>query len=291
MSKKISTAYRLAIILQRLNDGYRLSTKSLAEEFDVNVRTIQKDLNERFDFLPIKNEDNLYFLDGNALGAMSIQDIQNFASLSGVSELYPSLDSWFISELLGERFKNTCLVKDKSVDDIGEHKELFYTLSDAISNHYIVDCFYNNKSRNLKGYKLLNNNGVWYFIADDRGELKHFTLSRIKDWVVRKESFVSNDEFRMIIDDNALEWFCKEPVEVLLAIDAKVSHYFKDRRILANQTIIEDKKECLILSTKVAYEEEVFRLVRGWIPHIKILNPISWQEKLEESLRDYLKTV
>ncbi len=41
------TLTRLRIILQRLNDGELLSVKELAEELGVNVRTIQRDFNER----------------------------------------------------------------------------------------------------------------------------------------------------------------------------------------------------------------------------------------------------
>ena len=41
------TLMRLYEILQRLNDGEALSIKSLAEEFDVSYRTIQRDMNDR----------------------------------------------------------------------------------------------------------------------------------------------------------------------------------------------------------------------------------------------------
>lgn len=46
-------AFRLATILQKLNQGEILVEKELAEEFNVSIRTIQRDLRERFVFLPL----------------------------------------------------------------------------------------------------------------------------------------------------------------------------------------------------------------------------------------------
>ena len=44
---------RLTHILSKLNDGEALSVKELAEEFNVNARTIQRDFNERLVSFPI----------------------------------------------------------------------------------------------------------------------------------------------------------------------------------------------------------------------------------------------
>ena len=288
---KTSLANRLATILTRLNNHERLSVPALAEEFGVSVRSIQRDLNKQLSFLPIKKDaDGCYVLEEYALGSMSFTDIQNFASMSGITELYPSLDYEFIKELLRDRFRNTCLVKDKSAEDVGSYKELFYRLSDAIKDRYEVCFYYANKPREkVKGYKLVNNDGVWYFIADDGGKLKHFSLAKIEDWVVSDTKFVSDEKFVKTIAENTLDWFSAKPIEVTLQIDTKVADYFLRRKILANQNIIENSDKHLILSTKVAYDQEIFRIVRAWIPHIKILTPKDWQDKLEDTLKEYLK--
>ena len=47
-------AYRLARIISRLNDGERLDIHQLKDEFQVSIRILQKDLNERLDFLEDK---------------------------------------------------------------------------------------------------------------------------------------------------------------------------------------------------------------------------------------------
>ncbi|VTU06339.1 HTH domain [Actinobacillus porcinus] len=48
MTKSSILAYRLSEILVLLNQGKRLDTHQLAEEFNVSVRTIQRDIRDRF---------------------------------------------------------------------------------------------------------------------------------------------------------------------------------------------------------------------------------------------------
>lgn len=51
--------YRLAQILIKLNQGEKLDPQALAAQFNVNLRTIQRDLNERFAYLPLERTDGL----------------------------------------------------------------------------------------------------------------------------------------------------------------------------------------------------------------------------------------
>ena len=55
--------YRLAQILVKLNQGEKLNRHSLATEFGVILRTIRRDLNERFADLPLQKVEGHYRLD------------------------------------------------------------------------------------------------------------------------------------------------------------------------------------------------------------------------------------
>ena len=65
MNKHDKIATRLSLILTKLNNGERLSVEALAKEFNVTVRTIQRDLNERFLDVPLKKEGKFYFLEAH----------------------------------------------------------------------------------------------------------------------------------------------------------------------------------------------------------------------------------
>ena len=66
--------------------------------------------------------------------------------------------------------------------------------------------------------------------------------------------------------------------------------YFKRRKLLPNQVI---EKELaggdILVSTTVAHSDEVLPVIRYWIPHVRILEPLEMQQQLEVGLAAYLK--
>ena len=102
--------------------------------------------------------------------------------------------------------------------------------------------------------------------------------------------FSENPEFIELLKKNEVTWFSNNTLEVTLQINANVAEYFLRRALLPNQKIIEQNDDYLILSTKVSYEDELFSIVKYWIPHIKILNPMNLQIKFENILHDYLSS-
>jgi predicted DNA-binding transcriptional regulator YafY len=102
---------RLSLILTKLNSGERFTIQELSEEFNVTKRTIQRDMNERFSYLPLKKENGYYFLEEYCLGKLNFEDIKNFATLSGIKNLYPNLTDNFIVDLLNSKINQTYLIK------------------------------------------------------------------------------------------------------------------------------------------------------------------------------------
>lgn len=282
---------RLGLIITKLNNGEKFTAEELAKEFNVNIRTIQRDLNERLSYIPLHKEQNYYFLNSHALGKLSYKDIQNFARLSGISSLYPSLDHAFISDLLERKFHSLYIVKDDNFEKITHKKDLFEQLSGSISRQSPVDFFYNDKQRSVNPYKLINNNGIWYLLADENGNLKTFTFSKIKQfkWDFQIH-FSPKNEFLKQIENNESKWFSKDLIEVVLEVESAAKEYFFRKKIFENVKILEQDEHSIIVSTQVAYDDEIIHLVKYWIPYIKIVSPLYLQEELSNILRDYLKT-
>jgi len=46
----------------------------------------------------------------------------------------------------------------------------------------------------------------------------------------------------------------------------------------------------LILTFKVTQEMEMEELIKKWLPHIRVIEPLSLKEKIEKELREYLLT-
>jgi len=281
-------AIRLTQMIRAFNDGKRLTVDEMADEFQVHTRTVQRDLS-RFAFLPIEPEEGRYFLADYALGKLSYKDVKHFSSISGIGKLYPRLSDEKISDILNPKTSKALKVNAYSHENLLALSKEFDALGAAVLNRHRVAFVYSKKRREVDPYKLLNNNGIWYLLAVEDGVLKHFTFSKIKQLSIRSEvTFDADSKVLKMIEENTQGWVSQEPIEVTLQIDLEVAEYFLRRELLPQQEVVEKNASHLILKAKVAYEEEVFRMVRYWIPHIRILEPIELQEKLENSLKSYL---
>ena len=291
MKEHDTIARRLILILIKLNSGDRFSIDELSEEFNVSTRTIQRDLNDRLATLPIKKENGYYYLEAYALGKLSFSDIKYFASISGIQSLYPSLSNNFIVDVLNPQINLAYLVKAPSNEDIFSKSKEFETISIAILKNMALECIYKEKHRLLHPYKLLNQNGIWYLVADDDGVLKNFSFTKISNIkLLANTLFKPNNEFIKTIQKNEATWFSQNVIDVTLEIDMQVSEYFLRRKLLPNQTIISQSDEKLILSTQISYDNEILGIVQYWLPHIKIISPSYLQEKLIINLKKYLNT-
>ncbi|ECO1973199.1 YafY family transcriptional regulator [Campylobacter jejuni] len=265
---------RLVQILSKFNNGESLSTQELAQEFNVDTRTIQRDLNERLTFMPIKKENGRYVLESFALEKLSFKDMQNFATLSGIAELYPKLDQGFIVDLLSHRVNKVLMVKNEGFQKVDY--ELFKDLSVAILKHNVLNFFYKEKERQIKPYKLVNYKGIWYLLGDESDKLKHFNLDKISKLRTKNENFIPNEKLQEQIQSDSNIWL-GESKEVILKLDKNAKEYFFRKEILSNYQIID--------------EDEILHLVKQWIPYIKILAPIELKTRLEDILKSYLNNL
>lgn len=286
--------YRLAQTLVKLNQGERLDPQSLADEFGVNLRTIQRDLNERFAYLPLEKADGRYRLDPIYLGKLSTKDIERFATLAGVRGLFPSLSDPFLRDIFDERMQAALLIKGHSYEDLTGKESLFLELEQAIVARREVALEYD-KNDGIKSYaalapyKLVNHKGIWYLAACDDNQLKTFAFTRIARLHVLDKRFIpdSGVEARLLAEDGI--WFGESSVEVVLKISNEVAGYFKRRRLITNQVIEKELEDgSLLISTRVGHANQVLPIVRYWIPHIRIISPDALQADMERVLTTYL---
>ena len=176
--------YRLAQMLVKLNQGERLDPSALADEFGVNLRTIQRDLNVRFAYLPLQKTDGCYHLDTAFLGKLSTKDIERFAGLAGIRGLFPSLNDDFLRDIFDTRLESTLLVKGHNYENLAGKEQQFRNLEKAIIARQQVAFDYQ-KPQGVKHYidvspyKLINHKGIWYLAAQDGDKLKTFSFSKI----------------------------------------------------------------------------------------------------------------
>ena len=286
--------YRLAQMLVKLNQGEKLEPNALAEEFGVNLRTIQRDLNERFAYLPLEKIEGRYQLDPTFLGKISIKDIHRFAGLAGVKGLFPSLANDFLRDIFDSRVQSALLVKGHHYENIGDKGGLFKDLEKAIIAHRQVSFSYLKAEglktyQSLSPYKLVNHKGIWYLVAQDGEKLKSFSITKLSNLQTLDSFFDwdANIDNRLAEDDGI--WLSDAKQEVVLKVRAEVAGYFKRRKLIANQVIEKELEDGgLIISAKIGHPNQILPIVRYWIPHIRIISPEELQVEIDKGLNEYL---
>lgn len=292
MAKSSILAYRLSEILILLNQGKRLDTHQLAEEFDVSVRTIQRDIRDRFTFLDWEEFGPRYYkLNTQKLGFLDKEDIERFARFASVADLFPKVDQTFYQEKLTESVK----VKGFQYEDIRHLENEFRLLKQAIEKYQLVSFLYrkNNQTEGkfykIAPYSLINKNGIWYVIGTDQDKQKTFCFTQMTLLTALNETFEPNQQLQEEIKNNDSISVGNQLSEVLVKVSGFAAPYFLRRNLLPNQKLVHKAENGeLILASENVNELDIIPLVQYWIPHLTVISPDGLQEKMVEKLKQYI---
>lgn len=168
--------------------------------------------------------------------------------------------------------------------------ELFNELSSAILNHQCLSFEYKNKARLTKPYELTHIQGLWYLIADEANTLKHFAFDKIIKLKILKEHFTPQKHFLTQLKNNKALWLTQKSQQALLNISPKAREYFLRKELASNFHLIKDDEKEILVRLSFAFEDELFKLVKTWLPYIRIQEPKHLQDKFERILKEYLQT-
>jgi len=290
MSRNELLAERITSILIKFNAGERCDLNDLAEEFSVNLRTIQRDINVRLAFLPLIKEGRQVSLEPSALGRLTVGDIRNFANICGVKELFPSLDNSFITAMLSNTFNSSYLIKGHNYEEKADVQPSLAKFNGYITCNSLVNFSYKGKKyENVQPYKLVNSKGIWYLAAVDNEKLKTFHIAEITNELKLTKQFEPRSEIQVLIENEDGIFFSEDKIEVILKASVQIAHYFKRRSILPNQ-VIEKELESgeLILSVKVANNMQIIPLIKYWIPELDVISPQSLLKTIHQQCSDFI---
>lgn len=286
---------RLANILVKFNQGEKLNPHELAKEFDVTLRTIQRDLNERFVYLPIQKTDGHYHLEQAYLGKLSTKDIERFASLAGIKGMFPSLNGDFLRDIFDQTLQSSFLVKGHHYEDLSGKESLFQALQDAIVKSRHIRFNYQKSDETEKTYekvapyKLVNHKGIWYLAAMHDSKVKTFSFTKLRHVFTEESEFNPSAEILSQIESDDGIWVSNDKQEVVIKVGREVADYFRRRKLIANQTIEKELADGgLLISAQVAHPNQLIPIVCYWIPHLHIISPEGLQDELERKLESYL---
>ncbi len=290
---------RLITILSRLNEGEALSVTELVEEFNVSVRTIQRDFNERLVSFPIYQEKKRWKMqEGYRIEkSRSIEEELVLAIIEKIAEgiggSFFAKAHTLLSKIKNEDF-NPIYTK-LNIEDISDRFGDLQCIEQAIREKRVINCSYNDERRpayttKIKPLKVANFEGFWYLIALNEDTLKKYYLKNLANLTLTEETFVADSALEALLENAFSIWFQPdiEPFEVKLYADKVAAKYFK-RRPLPTQKI---ESLCsdgtMIFSVRITHRMEILSVVKYWIPHLLIVEPAWLKEKIEEDIESYL---
>ena len=151
----------------------------------------------------------------------------------------------------------------------------------------------------LKPYKIIFIHENFY-LACENTNLEHsfsiFRISNIQKIKIHAKTFHTNLDIKSFIKEIQTPFPKYTPnykihmIEVLVEIDKEKANFFKLKKFLPSQKVMEIKDDgSILLSFKVTQEMEMEEIIKKWIPYMKVIKPLSLKKKIEDDLKKYLK--
>ena len=296
---------RLMFILNKLNGAGKVRSSELCAEFNVNIRTIQRDLEllNNAGFPVMSLEKGVYsFTEGFSLKKLMLSNeeaslISFFHEIAdslgkNFSESFHSLSNKLLSRDDNSPFYIKIPATHAHMKNFPFVKELEKAIDDCQKVSLTYASLKGNEVLKLSPVKLVNFEGFWYLLAMPEGKRAFwkFRSEKIKGLELLDENFDPPRNLKAMLDRSVNIWFSGEPGEkIVLEIDKDSAHYFKKKIYFPEQRIVKEKKDgTLVLETHANFNE-VLRTIVHWIPDIKVIQPKELDSKIRELLNAYLK--
>ncbi len=81
-------------------------------------------------------------------------------------------------------------------------------------------------------------------------------------------------------------------IKVLIEVNKGQAKYFKLKKHLPSQNLEKENEDgSVVFSFMVTQEKEMEELIKKWIPNIKIIEPLTLKNKIDQDLKQYLNLI
>ncbi|MDO5291037.1 MAG: WYL domain-containing protein [Pseudomonadota bacterium] len=278
-----------------MHQGGQPDKHQLAQQFSVDVRTIERDLHQRLHGLIERAPEGHWQLTAQARSTVPVGWLDSYAQLAGTQHLFPDPSrAWLIRQLQTGPAHTGLHVQPTPSEDLRPQSALFDQLQTAVQQRQPCRFSYKGKPRHAHPLRLIQKNGVWYLAAaevtSDTPHPKNFSIALIQELAVDAASrFTPRQADLDYIEQQQDVWFTSQSTEVLLRISPQAAHYFSRRPLLPRQQTRTDTDGSLIVTAHIHHPQQLLPVVRYWLPHARILQPQPWHDQLLQELRQALQ--
>ena len=270
------------------------STKQIADALGLNVRTIQRDLNEILAFNGAMKKGRLWSVDKSEFDPNDESQIV----LSVLDKMAKNVGAEFYSKAHGllkgisEGLNHPIFVSLSAEKLEKKDIELIENLESVIASRNEIELLYFSKTHRLSPIKIALFDGFWYLLAMAGEKLKKFHLKSIKEIKIIPNKFKIDESLENRIKSANSAWFDPEKSFIVrLWIDKVVKKYF-ERKPLPNQQIMcENEDGSIEIEVQVTHIMEIKPLVFYYLPHIKVIEPSSLADDILAEMERYIKEI
>lgn len=294
------TLTRLVGILTKLSSNELVEIKELATEYNVSVRTIQKDIYQRLISFPIIKDENkkLKFIDGFTINKSLLNNdemmlvslaLSKFENVKDLNKLTSST----LKKLLSPTTFNPYHVKHEDVEDLNIDSPVIENLENAIKNQYEILISVKENEIAFEPYKIVAYDGIWYLLGKNKFDNKicNIFLHNIKSVVILEKKYqLKHENIEKIISKINSSWFQEGILyDVKVKVYKEISYIFENRDFLTSQRIERKFSDgSLIVNFQVSHDEDIDNIIKSWLPHIEVIEPKRYKDKLKKELENYI---
>ena len=304
---------RMIYIDQQIRNRKYPNCKSIAREFEVNYKTIYRDIEYmryqldapiEFDqkqngyfysepdyFLPavhLRESDVLSFI----INERILSQYQNTPYYDEIKKVINKILQFLPDDVSTNDMAEFISFQQQPTSAIERHK--FETIQHAIINHQRIKIKYYSQHRNeitdrdIDPYAIRNQHGNWYLIGlcHLRNEVRVFALNRILTIEITKVDFDKPSSFSIedYLKDSFGIYRNEKTYHVKLKFSPYQARWIRERQWYKTQKLTEIKDGSLILEMDVEGLEEVKRWVMKYGAEVEVLDP-------EELRKDIIKEI
>ena len=308
--------HRVLELIRRFNNNEKVCISQLQNETmweGKSDKTIRRDLDIIKKVFPdtfhlIRGEQGCYKavtneLFSNITSAENMSLLVQTFNIADRSTLFSDLnidasDKSILEKKIKES-KNTYLFKNKPYENKSGDVTLFKQLEQAIYHRKEMSIDYKARSetvqQTVKPYKIVFMNENFYLACEvehPNYQFSLFRISKIENLKPTGKSFHQNRDINSFIKDMQTPWakysfnYKEHLIEVIVEVHRSKAQFFKAKKHLPSQKIIEEKKDgTLVLSFTVTQELEMIDIIKRWVPHMRVIEPKSLQERIHKDIK------
>jgi len=298
--------YRLVAILNQLNSREKVHSKALAEEFNVSIRSIQRDLEllNMTGFPLASAQKGAYsFTDGFSLGKATLTG-EEASLLAFLYEIAKSLGKKFedsFSDILGKVLykegESAFYAKIPEGIKLDEKTPHLKDLELAIQNASVVSIYYQKQDKEIRlkvdPLKIAFYDGFWYLVCRGHGRswILKLRLEKIRKVEVLNKHYSVPKNLKKMLDQSVSAWFTeKRDKKVTLKVDKEVARFFKQKAYFPLQKIVKEEKDgTLTIETLVCQYMEAIPVALRWLPYVRVLKPKEVSDEVNYRIKQYVQ--